>query len=150
MVLRFSQSKISVMKTMTFEGIVENGQIKLPETVHLPDHTKVLVVVPDMKVEPFTIATGDDGLPVIRTTNGTITSQLVKDIETLSALTFLLDVNVLMALLWENHEHHQVARAWLRAPRISQRVQYRSSVSHGFLPIHLSATACRPIRGSAF
>jgi hypothetical protein len=23
-------------------------------------------------------------------------------------------VNVLMALLWENHEHHQVARAWLR------------------------------------
>jgi toxin-antitoxin system PIN domain toxin len=29
-------------------------------------------------------------------------------------MTFLLDVNVLMALLWENHEHHQAARAWLR------------------------------------
>ena len=29
-------------------------------------------------------------------------------------MTFLLDVNVLMALLWENHEHHQVARRWLR------------------------------------
>jgi len=29
-------------------------------------------------------------------------------------MIFLLDVNVLMALLWENHEHHQVARAWLR------------------------------------
>jgi len=29
-------------------------------------------------------------------------------------MTFLLDVNVLMALLWENHEHHQVARAWFR------------------------------------
>lgn len=29
-------------------------------------------------------------------------------------MTFLLDVNVLMALLWENHEHHQIARAWLR------------------------------------
>ncbi len=29
-------------------------------------------------------------------------------------MTFLLDVNLLMALLWENHEHHQVARAWLR------------------------------------
>jgi toxin-antitoxin system PIN domain toxin len=27
-------------------------------------------------------------------------------------MTFLLDVNVLMALLWENHEHHQVARTW--------------------------------------
>jgi uncharacterized protein len=24
----------------------------------------------------------------------------------------LLDVNVLMALLWENHEHHTQARAW--------------------------------------
>ena len=29
-------------------------------------------------------------------------------------MTFLLDVNLLMALLWENHEHHQTARAWLR------------------------------------
>jgi len=29
-------------------------------------------------------------------------------------MTFLLDVNVLMALLWENHEHHQVARTWFR------------------------------------
>ena len=80
-----AQSKITAMKTTTYEATVENGQIKLPETVHLPDNTKVFVVVPDMKVEPFTIATGDDGLPVIRTANGIITSQLVKDIETLSA-----------------------------------------------------------------
>ena len=29
-------------------------------------------------------------------------------------MSFLLDVNLLMALLWENHEHHRVARAWLR------------------------------------
>jgi len=29
-------------------------------------------------------------------------------------VTFLLDVNLLMALLWENHEHHHTARAWLR------------------------------------
>ena len=29
-------------------------------------------------------------------------------------MTFLLDVNLLMALLWENHEQHQSARAWLR------------------------------------
>lgn len=27
----------------------------------------------------------------------------------------LLDVNVLMALLWENHEQHDRARRWLRA-----------------------------------
>ncbi len=73
------------MKTTTYEGTVENGQVKLPDTVHLPDHTKVFVVVPDMKAAPFTITTGDDGLPVIRTANGTITSQMVKDIETLSA-----------------------------------------------------------------
>ena len=33
-------------------------------------------------VERFTIVTGDDGLPVIRTTNGVITSRLVKEIET--------------------------------------------------------------------
>jgi toxin-antitoxin system PIN domain toxin len=25
---------------------------------------------------------------------------------------YLLDVNVLVALLWTNHEHHQLARAW--------------------------------------
>jgi toxin-antitoxin system PIN domain toxin len=29
-------------------------------------------------------------------------------------VTVLLDVNLIMALLWENHEHHEVARAWLR------------------------------------
>jgi hypothetical protein len=30
-------------------------------------------------------------------------------------VTFLLDVNLLMALLWENHEHHQVARRWFQS-----------------------------------
>lgn len=29
-------------------------------------------------------------------------------------MTCLLDVNLLMALLWENHEHHIVARQWLK------------------------------------
>ena len=76
----------SAMKTATYEGTVENGQIKLPETVHLPDHTKVLVVVPlTEERQQFTIVTGDDGLPVIRTTNGVITSRLVKEIETQTA-----------------------------------------------------------------
>jgi hypothetical protein len=73
------------MKTTTYEGIVENGKIKLPDAVHLPDHTKVFVVVPDMKPEPFTVTNGEDGLPVIRTKNGIITSQLVKDIEAQTA-----------------------------------------------------------------
>jgi uncharacterized protein len=30
-------------------------------------------------------------------------------------VTRLLDVNVLMALLWENHEHHARARSWFKA-----------------------------------
>jgi hypothetical protein len=76
---------MATMKTTTYEGTVENGQVKLPDTVHLPDHTRVFVVVPDMKLEPFTLTTGDDGLPLIRTTNGIITSLLVKDIEALTA-----------------------------------------------------------------
>jgi len=43
----------------------------------------VFVVVPVAEAaERFTIATGEDGLPVIRPTTGVITSQLVKDIET--------------------------------------------------------------------
>lgn len=29
-------------------------------------------------------------------------------------MTFLLDVNLLMALLWENHEQHAVDRNWFR------------------------------------
>ena len=29
-------------------------------------------------------------------------------------MTCLLDVNLLMALLWENHEHHGPAHAWLK------------------------------------
>jgi toxin-antitoxin system PIN domain toxin len=29
-------------------------------------------------------------------------------------VTRLLDVNLLMALLWENHEHHTMARSWFR------------------------------------
>jgi len=30
-------------------------------------------------------------------------------------VTALLDVNVLMALLWENHEHHPKVRAWFKS-----------------------------------
>ena len=30
-------------------------------------------------------------------------------------MTRLLDVNLLMALLWENHEHHPQARLWLKS-----------------------------------
>ena len=37
------------MKTTTYEATVVNGQIKLPDTIYLPDHTKVFVVVPQTK-----------------------------------------------------------------------------------------------------
>jgi toxin-antitoxin system PIN domain toxin len=30
-------------------------------------------------------------------------------------VTYLLDVNLLMALLWENHEHHPIARRWFQS-----------------------------------
>jgi hypothetical protein len=35
----------------------------------------------------FTVATGEDGLPVIRTENGVITSRLVKELEELESQT---------------------------------------------------------------
>ena len=34
------------MKVATFEGIVENGRIRLPAEVDLPEKTKVYVVIP--------------------------------------------------------------------------------------------------------
>lgn len=38
------------MKGATYEGIVENGNVRLPDDIHLPESTRVYVVVPD--VEP--------------------------------------------------------------------------------------------------
>lgn len=35
------------MAVTTYEGIVQNGTIKLPESVQLPEHSRVYVVVPD-------------------------------------------------------------------------------------------------------
>ncbi len=34
------------MNVTSFEGIVEKGQIKLPENVSVPERTKVYVVIP--------------------------------------------------------------------------------------------------------
>ena len=54
------QSKIDrAMKTITYEATVENGQIKLPGAIHLPDHTKVFVVVHARLFSP--------AAPVVRT-----------------------------------------------------------------------------------
>ena len=43
------------MKVLTYEAIVERGEVKLPGTVTLPEHAKVYVVVP-----------GDEDLPASR------------------------------------------------------------------------------------
>jgi hypothetical protein len=40
------------MGVLTFEGTIENGQIRLPANVHLPERAKVYVVIPDIKVPP--------------------------------------------------------------------------------------------------
>ena len=40
------------MKVATYEATVENGQIRLSEPVRLPEHAKVLVVVPGVEEAP--------------------------------------------------------------------------------------------------
>jgi hypothetical protein len=39
------------MSVSTFEGIIENGQIRLPAAIRLPERTKVYVVIPDVEIE---------------------------------------------------------------------------------------------------
>jgi hypothetical protein len=40
------------MAITTFEAIVENGQIRLPATVRLPERARVFVVVPGVEARP--------------------------------------------------------------------------------------------------
>jgi len=40
------------MKVAAFEGIVENGRIRLPDTVRLPEKAKVYVVLPGAEAPP--------------------------------------------------------------------------------------------------
>jgi hypothetical protein len=39
------------MGIATFEGVVEQGQIRLKSGVQLPEKTKVFVIVPDIRIE---------------------------------------------------------------------------------------------------
>lgn len=41
------------MATLTVEGLVENGRIRLRDTVTLPEHTRVYVVIPDVDAAPI-------------------------------------------------------------------------------------------------
>jgi hypothetical protein len=38
------------MSVTTIEGIVENGQIRLPASIRLPEKAKVYVLIPDIEV----------------------------------------------------------------------------------------------------
>jgi hypothetical protein len=40
------------MKVLTYEAIVERGEVKLPDTVRLPEHARVYVVVPGVEDLP--------------------------------------------------------------------------------------------------
>ena len=40
------------MAQLTFEGFVEQGQIRLTEEVHLPEKTKIYVIVPESGGRP--------------------------------------------------------------------------------------------------
>ena len=41
------------MKVATHEGYIENGRIRFTEDVHVPEQTKVYVIVPNGAVEPL-------------------------------------------------------------------------------------------------
>ncbi len=40
------------MSVVTYEGVVENGQIRLKDEVRLPEHTTVYVLVPEVQHRP--------------------------------------------------------------------------------------------------
>ena len=40
------------MNLIAFEGVVDNGQIKLPPNVQLPNNAKVFIVVPEAASTP--------------------------------------------------------------------------------------------------
>ena len=40
------------MSVTTIEAVVENGQIRLPSSIRLPERAKVYVLIPDVEVPP--------------------------------------------------------------------------------------------------
>ncbi len=75
-----------------------NGEIGIPKEIREADHLHVgdsfeverlmpghyVVTKEQLPKTRFTVVTGNDGLPVIRTENGVITSQRVKELESLT------------------------------------------------------------------
>jgi hypothetical protein len=75
--------------------LTADGQIGIPPGICQTDHLvpgdsfelerltpgRYLLAKQPLPVARFSVATGDDGLPVIRVANGIITSQLVQELE---------------------------------------------------------------------
>ena len=40
------------MKVVTYEAVVERGEVKLPESVTLPEHATVYIVIPGVEALP--------------------------------------------------------------------------------------------------
>ena len=66
------------MKVVTYEAVVEKGQIKLPPDVRLPEHTRVFVVVPSP--EPIAVVR----MPSPRLAHPEQASDFVKEVTDLS------------------------------------------------------------------
>jgi hypothetical protein len=41
------------MQVTAFEGVVENGQIRLPVGVRLPNKARVYIIIPSVEVQPI-------------------------------------------------------------------------------------------------
>ena len=41
------------MAMLTVEGVFENGRIRLSDSLALPEHTKVYVIIPDVEAKPL-------------------------------------------------------------------------------------------------
>ena len=46
------------MRVATYEAVMENGQIRLPMDLHLPENAKVFVVVPGVETTPAAYMAG--------------------------------------------------------------------------------------------
>jgi hypothetical protein len=64
-------------RVAAFEGIVENGRIKLPDDVVLPDHVTVYVIVPSLKYQEVHIYSPHLADP---SQAGLFTKEVIKDV----------------------------------------------------------------------
>ena len=74
------------MSLLTVEIEIDHGKLTPANPHLLPEHGRgLLTLLPDgAAARAVSIGTGADGLPVIRSTGGVITSALVREIESLT------------------------------------------------------------------